>query len=59
MPEHHNSLSNAVADAMERHAHNEEEAKKISKKLTLIQQIAAQVQQSQKSPFISYGKHRS
>ncbi len=59
MPEHHNSLSNAVADAMKRHERNEEEAKQVAKKLTRLQQIAAQVEQMQNAPVDVDDKPRS
>ncbi len=49
MPDRNNSLAEAVAEAMKRHQHNELEAKKTQKKLSLIQQIAAQAEQMQKA----------
>jgi hypothetical protein len=59
MPEHHNSLSDAVADAMQRHKRNEEEAKRVAKKHTLMQQIAAQVEQIQNAPASDDDETRS
>ena len=47
MPESHNSLSNAVAGAMKRRQQSDDDAVKVKKKLELMQQIAAQVEQMQ------------
>ena len=45
MPERNNSLSDAVADALERHQHNQKDLKKAKKKHSVMQQIAAQAEQ--------------
>ena len=59
MPEHHNSLFNAVANAMKRHKYNEEEARRVAKKHILMQQIAAQVEEMQNAPVGGNDEHRS
>ncbi len=52
MPDRHNSLADAVSDAMTRHQRGRDDPKDARKKHSVIERIAAQVERSKNAPSV-------